>query len=286
MVTVPGSCGELAQGIIDGHEVLITCPISWQSKVTVGFSEKEIVEKINYKSYQAVHLLFKKYNIDKFFSLKIESNLPRGKGMASSSADIAASLKAAADLIGKDITKEEIKEIALAIEPTDGIFLPGIVAFDHVKGGYCDYLGEPPPMTIAVFDCGGEVDTVKFNQRKDLKDLKAKEQLSFLESYELIKEGIKTGNPVLIGKGATISSLANQHILPKKCLEKIILFGNDCGAVGVNVAHSGTVIGILFGEEKVNDLEKCVQLVLNNCTDVSYLGSANMISGGIVNNGR
>lgn len=281
MVAVPGSCGELAQGIIDGREVLITCPISWQSKVTIAFSEEEVQEKINYKSYKAVRLLFEKYNIKKHFSLTIESQLPRGKGMASSSADIAASLQAAADLLGENITTKEIQEIALSIEPTDGIFLHGVVAFDHVRGDYYEFLGEPPAIKMAVFDCGGEIDTIAFNQRKDLKKLKTKEQLSFLESYELIKEGIKTSNPVLVGKGATISSLANQHILPKKYLEKIILFGNDCGAVGVNVAHSGTVIGILFDGKTIGDFEKCVQLVENNCTDVKYLGSANMISGGI-----
>lgn len=280
MAVVPGSCGELAQGIIDGHEVLITCPISWQSQVSIRFCESKSDDKSTCKSRRAVSLLFEKYSINKNFSLIINSNLPRGKGMASSSADIAASLKAAADLLGENITEQEVKDIALSIEPTDGVFFPGIVVFDHIKGDYYSYLGEPPAMKIAVFDCGGKVDTVAFNQRKDLKQLKLKGQDSFLESYRLIKEGIKTNNPVLVGKGATISSLANQHILPKKSLEKIILFGNEHGAVGVNVAHSGTVIGILFDEKNAKDFEKCVETVLANCSVISYLGSTNMISGG------
>jgi L-threonine kinase len=50
----------------------------------------------------------------------------------------------------------------------------------------------------------------------------------------------------LIGEAATISSIANEKVLEKPDLLAIIRCAKEAKAVGVNVAHSGTVIGILI----------------------------------------
>jgi L-threonine kinase len=281
MAKVPGSCGELAQGIINGGDLLITCPISWHSAVEFNFSERAGDEKENCKSYAAVRNFLSSRGCGRRFSLKIESQLPRGKGMASSSADIAASCAAAAKALGEAVAPDEIKNIALAIEPTDGVFFPGIVAFDHVRGGTLVNLGEPPKIKLAIFDFGGEIDTIDFNKRADLKPLRRAKQEEFAEAYSLVKEGIATGNPVLVGKGATVSALANQNILPKPHLEKMIIIGNHCGALGVNVAHSGTVAGVLFDSSVAGEFEKCVADILALCPGLDYLGSATLAGGGI-----
>ena len=47
-----------------------------------------------------------------------------------------------------------------------------------------------------------------------------------------------------IGKASTFSSLANESIHKKEGLAKIIEISKNYGAYGVNVAHSGTVVGI------------------------------------------
>ncbi len=282
MVKVPGSCGELAQGRINGKNILITCPVNWYSSVDTLAAEPESAARIEHcKSYRAVELLFEKYGYTHPLTLKIESSLPRGKGMASSSADIAASCAAAAKLMGKTLDVTDIKDIALAIEPTDGIFFPGVVAFEYLTGNSCLYLGKPPPMRLAVFDFGGEVDTLSFNSRIDLADFTHEKQLDFQEAYELIKEGVAAANPVLIGKGATISALANQKILHKPHLEKFIIEGNKYGALGVNVAHSGTVAGVMFDMDILEGYEDCVKSILRLCPGITYLGSAELISGGI-----
>ncbi len=283
MIKVPGSCGELAQGIFNGRNMLITCPINWYSAVTAKQAKAPAGDKNkNCKSYAAVELLLKRYGQMLPVELQIQSDLPRGKGMASSSADIAASCQAVAKLLGKDLGEDEIKDIALAIEPTDGVFFSGIVAFDHIKGGVRQSLGDPPPIRIAVFDFGGEVDTITFNNNLDLTRIKNEKQLDFNEAYELIKEGLVSANPVLIGKGATISALANQKILPKPQLEKMIIEGNKYGALGVNVAHSGTVAGVLFDKSMLFEYDECVQAVLSACKNVNYLGAADMVPGGII----
>jgi hypothetical protein len=45
---------------------------------------------------------------------------------------------------------------------------------------------------------------------------------------------------------SALSARAHQRILPKPQLEKVIGLAREVGALGVNVAHSGTVIGLLL----------------------------------------
>ena len=61
-----------------------------------------------------------------------------------------------------------------------------------------------------------------------------------------MREGLRRRDPGRLGEGATMSALANQRILPKPNLEAIIDYALARGAYGVNVAHSGTVAGILL----------------------------------------
>ena len=78
-------------------------------------------------------------------------------------------------VVGEDIKVFggiEVAYVALATGPiSDGIFYPGIVLFDHVHGRIREYLGDALPMYIAIFDVGGEIDTLHFNKRHDLKQL-------------------------------------------------------------------------------------------------------------------
>ena len=79
------------------------------------------------KSRKAIEAVFKKFNIpveeSKNISLKIRSKIPVGKGMASSTADIGATIGATLRLIKKELSSEEISKLASTIEPTDSIYI-------------------------------------------------------------------------------------------------------------------------------------------------------------------
>ena len=106
-------------------------------------------------------------------------------------------------------------------------------------------LGEPPPLDILVIEFEETVDTVSFNQRDDRKI--AREQTrTVLRAFDLIAEGVREGCARKIGDGATLSALAHQNLLFKPHLERILKWAFELGGVGVNVAHSGSVIGMLF----------------------------------------
>lgn len=280
-VRAPGSCGELVQGTLAGGNFLITCPVDFYTEVTVipGDSGPSAA---GVKTVEAVRLTWAYLGVTcDQYAVNVRSALPQGKGMASSSADISAACLAAALAAGYTLTPDEITDIALAIEPTDGIFYPGIVMIDHVRGLTRRTLGSPPPMSVLIFDAGGRVDTVEFNQRGDLAVLNAAKENEVRTAVDLVSRGLATGDAGLIGEAATLSSLANQGILKKTCLETVITVARRHGAVGVNTAHSGTVLGVLFAGRPEMVASACRQAVAEACPGLEFLRFARLIPGGL-----
>lgn len=136
-------------------------------------------------------------------------------------------------------------------------------------------------MRIAVFDYGGTIDTVAFNARRDLTLLNRKKQARIAEALFYLRKGLLTKNPAFIGKGATISAMANQSILHKEGLADVIQIAKEEGAVGVNVAHSGTVLGVLFKKDACKQYERCIQRVERAVKGLDFYTEANLIAGGV-----
>lgn len=281
-VKVPGSCGELVQGVIEGTPFLVTCPIDiYASAIVLRGKDMTTLPE---KAARAVRAFCAKAAVSsENICTKLTSQLVKSKGMASSSADIAAVCKAAALYYNVNLTEKDTAELAAAIEPTDGIFCRGIVKFNHLTGEILEYLGEPPAVQMALFDCGGSVDTIVFNQRGELPYLNAQKEPQVKKALELISRGIKYHDAKVLGEGATISAVANQKILYKEDLADIINISKKYGSIGVNIAHSGTLIGIMFDENAAGQMPECIKAVQLYCPYTNYLYSARLISGGFFN---
>lgn len=281
-VKVPGSCGELIQGMMDQEPFLVTCPIDLYTEVSIFDHSNERIgfgHKANIAAAKTIAYL----NIKDFsYGMKLESGLPQGKGMASSSADIAAVCQAIAVSTGTPLQEDEIAHIAASIEPTDGVFHQGVVLFNHLTGVRKEFLGHAPDIVIAVLDTGGAIDTLRFNQRQDLQKLNQLNEEKIREALDLLRRGLITNNLRLIGRGATISAQANQKILYKPYLDEVIEIADGCGALGVNVAHSGTVVGILFDMQELNRLSYTVDVIKERYPALKLMKIVRFISGGQV----
>jgi L-threonine kinase len=285
----PGSCGELVQGTLDGQPFLITCPIDLYSEFRYknkipGFRTTLRGDKSREMLVRTLHYVQSQYTMEEYlvrFPFQQYSALPIGKGMASSSADLSCLCQAVALSLGTQLSADEMADLCLAVEPTDGIFYPGIMLFDHVGGKIRENLGQPPKMMIAVFDAGGEVDTLSFNKRSDLTALNKAKEKQVREAMDFVMRGIAKQDVLLIGQGATISALANQLILANSCLEPIIKISSQYGACGVNAAHSGTVLGVLFAPQQAHQIADCVIAVTAKCPKVKYLQTVHLVSGGV-----
>ncbi len=249
-VKVPGSCGEFVQGFFRGAPILITCPIEKFSAVTIS-DEFNGVAGLGEKSLS----LLKKLHLPKNLGVRLTTELPRGKGMASSSADLAALAKAA----NFNLSAEKISEMAAAIEPTDGTFFRGVVAMNPVTGKLIKNIRVAEKYPVAIFDYGGEIDTLKFNRRSNFQILRLDDTLNL----ELVEK----------------SALANQEILYKPNLREIISFAKKIGAVTVNAAHSGTVIGIFFHADDSNIDAKIAEIAAR-FDFIKFMTKTRLIDGG------
>lgn len=248
-VRAPGVCGELAQGVIEGIHFLVTCPVDFYSRVKVDIYADgpgvEAPEDCDKAAAAVRRTLFHLKNAKVRAKLTINNPIPRGKGMASSSADLAAAIAATGLALGEEISPYQIAQIALSIEPTDGIMIPGVALFDHRAGIIRESLGPPPPMEIVALDLGGTVDTVQFNMVDRFQRWQSVDKQTG-EALRLLRRGIEEQDPALVGRGASISAEASQSVLAKPRLAEVKEFAESVGAVGVNVGHSGTIMGVLL----------------------------------------
>lgn len=245
----PASCGEFVQGILDREEYLSSYAINMFSIATL--EEKQ--ENINLgpkKSRKAIEKVFERFNIPlrecKNISLNINSNIPIGKGMASSTADIGSTIKATLSMLNKDLGDEEISCIASEIEPTDSILLYKNSIFNPVNGQVKKYLSTLNNGRVIILEPDEILETSIIRSNPNYLDIKLENKAIINKSFNLLEEGLREQDLKLIGKACTLSSLANENIHKKPHLNKIIEISNKMGAYGVNIAHSGTVIGILI----------------------------------------
>lgn len=277
-VKVPGSGGELLQGTIDGEPFLVTCPINVYTKAIVS-NERciDLPPRALVALEETLHF-FKQQTF--FYGIRLQSALPQGKGMSSSSADIAATCQAAAIALGNRLTEENVASIAVSVEPTDGVFCEGIVRFNHINGKILEKWREVPTLVFVLFDLGGAIDTLYFNRRLDLHRLNVQKEPQIKEALRILQIGLAGGDLGAIGRAATISAFANQAILYKPQLDTIYKIARRCGAFGINIAHSGTLVGMLFAADQANDMKKSIRMMKENYPEITFLRIAQLISGG------
>lgn len=135
IVRVPGSCGEVMQGFWQGRPFLVTCPIDRYSTVVVRPGTGRLVGG-GAKACRALALGQAYCQCDSLaHDFFLTSELPSGKGMASSSADICAVLAAVAAVNQVHLSEGDIGRLAASIEPTDGVFCQGLAVIQPGNGG-------------------------------------------------------------------------------------------------------------------------------------------------------
>lgn len=73
-------------------------------------------------------------------------------------------------------------------------------------------------------------------------------------AWEKVQQACHCGNPQLLGEAATISAIASQQLLPKPGFDALLDTVESAGLYGLNVAHNGSVVGLLLDRRR-HDVE-------------------------------
>ena len=245
----PGVCGVLAQGAIGEMHFSVTCPVDFYSRVKVelrpggpGVTATDDCEK-TIAAVRRTLVQFRQHRLQA--SVRVSSPIPRGRGLGSSTADLSAAIAATALALDEHLSPEEIAQIALSIEPSGGVMMPGLALFDHRAGLVRETLGPPPPMEIVALDFGGSSRSGFFNlSDRPQRWHGVNDQTA--EALDLIRRGIASRSPALVGRAATIAANAGSLVSARPRLEEVAAFAREVGAVGVNGGYGEGVSGVLL----------------------------------------
>ena len=280
----PASCGELVEGVLDGTPFLVTAPISMYAVATVSDAFTGM-HGLGAKAEEAVARTLAYIGQDSLpFGIRLASEIPQGKGMASSSADIAAVAYATARSFGRELTGREIMDIAIAIEPSDGIAFGGLSHVSHTTGELFGQYGNVPLLSISIFDVGVTVDTIAYYKSKGNR---VNQDAAYRQLLHMVDQAFRTHGhrkEMLLGQVATGSARLNQEHLEKPHLEEFIVSAQRWGALGTLVAHSGTVVGVLWASDLQSPdvVQKTQKLAAEFDGCYCYMQTVRLISGGVV----
>jgi len=245
-----GTFGELLQGALptEGREFLVTLSITEGSTAeftaVCGFEGVRVFPPHKEKSRRLAEELVRLYKLEAGGELHINSELPEGKGCASSSADMVATARAIESAFGIQIPRHSLARIMSAIEPSDGVMYEGIVSFHQREGIVHSRLGTLPSLTIVALDEGGQAETTELCKNRGF------HSSSRLAEYERLLldlgRAVRQRHLRSVGDVATRSAVLNQDVLPKKHLELFLDLRARYDALGVAATHSGTCLGLLL----------------------------------------
>ena len=265
--------GELLQGVFDDgtgrpRRALVTMPLPGRGSRVVFYPSQSHWGVVGppglTKSRRAAIYALREFaghpSPAKGGRVEITSNVPRGIGMGSSTSDVTATIKAVADYHGVSLSVEEIGRLAVLAEiASDSVMIDDrVVLFAHRDGLVLETFGHRlPPMVVVGCDTapGQVVETLGLPPA----DYSDKEAGEFQVLRGALRRAIALEDVALLGKVATASARINQRYLPKPGLEALIELGLRHGAVGLQIAHSGTVAGLIFDPRQPRaTLDGCV----------------------------
>jgi L-threonine kinase len=250
-----GTFGELLQGVlIEGirqRHFLVTLPIT--ESATARFAgdadlyDVQVVPPHKVKSQQLARDLLDHLHLPPGGRLELHSQLPEGKGLASSSADLVATARAIAAHVSLTLSMPVLQSLMRRIEPSDGVMYDDITAFYHREVELLSCLGPVPPLTILAVDEGGQVDTLTFNARPVQVSQNDADLYAVL--LEDLRRAVAGGDVAELGRVATRSAVMNQSRLTKRLLDQVVDICAHVAGLGVAAAHSGTHLGILLATD-------------------------------------
>lgn len=194
--------------------------------------------------------------------LKIITRGKTSMGLGTSTSDIVASMRAVSESFGVHLENDLIAKKSVEIElASDGIMYDNATLFVTTKGIVLEDYGINYP----------EVEILGFNSNHTEKGINTLDipprRYNKLEKKQLMDLRNRLGSALTnrdfntLGKISISSAKLNQRFVEKPYLEEIVKLASDNSAAGVVIAHSGTMMGIMFDPKKMPESSKLSKIV-------------------------
>jgi uncharacterized protein involved in propanediol utilization len=171
---------------------------------------------------------------------------------------VLASILAVADAFGATLPREWVARLSVGAESASDSLMYGperAVLFAQRRGSVLLDLGGPlPPVRVLGFNTEADrgVETLSLPPCA----YTAWEVEAFHPILGLLRRAVDRQDAALLGRVATASTLIMQRHRPKRAMTRLLALAREVGALGVQVAHSGTVAGFLFDPRAVRRVER------------------------------
>ena len=243
------SFGEIAQGRLSGGEdFLVSLPIDLSSecklvcKVTHG---NTLIDAPRAKAKQLAELLVNKFGLQQGFSIQLgfKSNIPIGKGLSSSTADLLAVIRAFESGFDFQLTQAAISELLIKVEQHDPLHYENCVAYDHRRGKLLEDFNYVPDYQIIGIDQGGTLSTQAYNSALSFDN-------NYIAMYDLLYQSLAEAfircDDLKIAQCATRSATIHAQRTNNRWLQGVLSHAEVWGVSGVVATHSGTCAGIIL----------------------------------------
>jgi L-threonine kinase len=187
------------------------------------------------------------------YRVTITGSPPRGKGLGSSSIDIASVLLAIEALHGWKISTEELFKLMCRVERSDYLFNPELIVAANPRDGSYAIAAPAPKCLILAWDTdpGTVVDTESVPHL----DLARR---SFNDEYRELFNLIESGVTENLLHAATRSAELNNCILPKIGFSVARKLVHELQNAGLIAAHTGTILGFALPQPVDKDMQRYI----------------------------
>jgi L-threonine kinase len=193
------------------------------------------------------------FKADCTYRVTITGSPPRGKGLGSSSIDIASVLLAIKELHGWEISTAELFKLMCRVERSDYLFDPNLIVAANPRDGSCAIVAPAPKCLVLAWDTdpGTAVETESVPHL----DLARR---SFSEEYRELSTMIESGVTENLLNAAIRSAELNNRILPKLGFSVARKLVQELQNVGLIAAHTGTILGFVLPQPVDKEMQRYI----------------------------
>jgi uncharacterized protein involved in propanediol utilization len=266
---VTGKVGEWLQGTDENGDPIVfpftttSSPFRTLTTIEPAPNLSIVAEPNSISSKQKTELAVKEMAVTCGFAahcnyrITILNSPPTGKGLGSSSVDVASALLAIKHYRDLDVGNATLFQIMCRVERSDFLFRPELIIATNPVAGSSSTVGNAPRCVLLAWDTapGEHVDT------EAVRHLDVPRR-RFSRDYKELCLLMQSHDPAALFHASTRSAELNDRLVPKKGFALAKRLADEFHALGIVAAHTGTYLGLVFPSSVDQALLTSVRLKL------------------------